>query len=73
MLAGRAADARAIAGWTPPRLPIGGGSLIKRGLREGPVVSKTLRRIEERWIAAGFPEGQGFDSIVADEVRESLR
>ncbi|HET9811213.1 MAG TPA: CCA tRNA nucleotidyltransferase [Sphingomicrobium sp.] len=64
LLAGRAAEAKEIAGWTPPRLPIGGGALIKRGVTEGPEVSRALRRIEERWIEAGFPAGAEFESIV---------
>ena len=66
LLAGEASQAAAIAGWTPPRLPIGGGALIKRGLAEGPVVSRALRTIEDRWIAASFPAGAEFDAIVAD-------
>jgi poly(A) polymerase len=45
--------------------------LIKRGLPEGPVVSRTLRAIEERWIAAGFPTGPKFDSIVAEALENS--
>ena len=65
LLAGRAADAKAVSGWTPPRLPIGGGALIKRGVQEGPDVSRTLRRIEERWLEAGFPTGAEFEDIVA--------
>lgn len=69
LLAGRSADARAIGGWTPPRLPIGGGALIKRGLTEGPVVSRTLRTIEERWIEADFPTGAEFDAIVDAALR----
>src|SRR5256885_13198475 len=32
LLAGRVHDATAIAGWEAPRLPIGGGALIGRGL-----------------------------------------
>ena len=72
LLAGRSDDAKAIAAWTPPRLPIGGGMLIKRGLVEGPIVSRTLRQIEEQWIAAGFPAGADFDAIVAQAL-ESAR
>ncbi|HWI75702.1 MAG TPA: CCA tRNA nucleotidyltransferase [Sphingomicrobium sp.] len=68
LLAGRASDAAEIAAWTPPRLPIGGGGLIKRGLAEGPVVSRTLRAIESRWIAAGFPSGAELDDIVSQEL-----
>ena len=64
LLAGKPADASAIAGWTPPRLPIGGGALIAKGVAEGPEVARTLRRIEDQWIAAGFPQGTAFDRIV---------
>ena len=73
LLAGETAPAKAVSDWKPPRLPISGGVLIKRGLTEGPLVSRTLRRIEDRWIAAGFPEGATFDAIVADALAESLR
>ena len=66
LLAGRAAEAKEVAAWTPPRLPIGGGLLIKRGIPEGPAVSRTLRQIEDRWVAAGFPTGAPFEEIVAD-------
>jgi poly(A) polymerase len=45
-------------------LPIGGGTLIKRGLPEGPIVARTLRQIEDSWVAAGFPTGPVFDHIV---------
>ena len=71
LLAGQAREASEIAAWKPPRLPIGGGALIKRGLVEGPVVSSTLRTIEERWIAAGFPAGAEFEAIVTEALRNS--
>jgi len=73
LLAGRVDEAREIANWTPPRLSIGGGTLIKRGLTAGPVVSRTLRRIEDRWIAHGFAGGETLDSIVAEEIEASRR
>ncbi len=72
LLAGRARDAAGVATWRRPRVPIGGGALIKRGLTEGPVVARTLKRIEDRWIEAGFPEGPDFDRIV-EESLESAR
>jgi poly(A) polymerase len=68
LLEGRAEDARAITTWKPPRLPIGGGALIARGLPEGPIVAKTLRRIEDQWVKAGFPSGREFERIVSDEL-----
>jgi len=60
-------DAAALVGWHVPRLPIGGGELIKRGLPEGPVIARTLREIEDRWVNAGFPAGEDFLCIV-DQV-----
>ncbi|HUG46044.1 MAG TPA: CCA tRNA nucleotidyltransferase [Sphingomicrobium sp.] len=70
LLASRPDDAQKIAGWKPPRLGIGGGELIKRGLPEGPIVSRTLRRIEEKWIEAGFPAGAEFDRIVEQALQD---
>jgi poly(A) polymerase len=69
LIAGEPAEAAAIARWSPPRLPISGGALIGRGLVEGPIVARTLRRIEERWVADGFPTGEDFERIVDDAIR----
>ena len=68
LLAGKPADAAAIAGWSPPRLPIGGGQLIARGVAEGPEVARTLQRIEEAWVGAGFPDGEEFERLVASAL-----
>jgi len=68
LLAGRVADAVAITGWAIPRLPIGGGKLIARGLAEGPAVARVLQAIERRWVDAAFPHGDAFERIVADEL-----
>jgi poly(A) polymerase len=71
LLAGRAPDASAIEGWRAPKLPIGGGALIARGLREGPIVARTLRRIEDRWVERGFPVGEELDGIVAEALAQA--
>ncbi len=68
LLAGRPVDAAAIAGWAPPKLPVSGGTLIARGVSQGPEVARTLKRIEDRWVAAGFPAGEAFEALVADCV-----
>jgi len=68
LLAGQADAAQAIAGWTRPRLPVSGGALIARGLGQGPMVARTLRKIEEQWVAEGFPTGDGLERIVAAAV-----
>ena len=68
LLSGKASEARRIARWHPPRLPIRGGTLIARGLTEGPIVARTLRRIEDRWVEDGFPQGDELEAIVADAL-----
>lgn len=73
LLAGQAAEAVEISAWPVPRLPIGGGTLIARGVEEGPDVSKMLRQIESRWIEAGFPAGDAFKAIVSDALAANSR
>ncbi len=68
LLAGKPDEARGIADWTAPRLPLGGGDLIARGLAKGPAVARTLRRIEQRWVDQGFPSGAALEAIIAEEV-----
>ena len=69
LLASRPGEAAAISTWTPPRLPIGGGDLIERGVPQGPDVASTLRRIEDSWEAQGFPTGAEFDRLVDEALR----
>lgn len=72
LLAGDAAGAKAAAAWIPPRLPLSGGSLIGRGLSKGPDVARALRRIEDRWIAEGFPDADRADQIADAIIAELL-
>jgi poly(A) polymerase len=72
LLGGHAEDARAIAGWRAPRLPIGGGALIARGLPEGPIVARTLKQIDHQWVDEGFPSGRDFERIVAEAIARAL-
>ena len=71
LLAGQTGEAAAIADWKPPRLPVKGGALIARGLPEGPVVARTLRRIEDEWVQAGFPTGEPLDRIVSRALQSA--
>lgn len=75
LLAGEATAAGAVSGWMPPRLPVNGGALIERGLSKGPEVAKALRRIEDQWIAEGFPgpvrAGEIADATVAQLLRSA--
>jgi poly(A) polymerase len=73
LLAGRAADARRAAGWTPPRFPLGGGDLIALGLAPGPIVAATMQRLETLWLEAGFPDRATLDAIARDAVADALQ
>jgi poly(A) polymerase len=68
LLGGQSHEARAISGWKPPRMPVSGGSLIARGLVEGPIVARTLRQIEDRWVDGGFPDGDALEKIVSESL-----
>ncbi|HEX5181779.1 MAG TPA: CCA tRNA nucleotidyltransferase [Allosphingosinicella sp.] len=68
-----AASVRRLDGWHKPKLPIGGGRLIARGLEAGPAVARTMQAIERDWIEAGFPGGADFDAIVETRLVQALR
>jgi poly(A) polymerase len=55
----------ALKDWVPPRLPISGGALIALGLTEGPDVARTLRAVEDQWVAEGFPDAARVRAIAA--------
>ena len=61
-----------LAGWTPPRLPIGGGLLVSLGLRQGPAVARALREVETRWIAESFPPDPRASEIAAEVATAAL-
>lgn len=65
-------DAAAIRDWPRPRLPVSGGQLVARGLKAGPDIAKTLRTIEDRWIAEQFPDAARVAAITDEEVAQSL-
>lgn len=54
LLAG--ADTAPLGGWDIPVFPLKGGDIVARGVAAGPAVAKTLRAVEDRWIAEGFPD-----------------
>ena len=68
LLANLTQDAAAVDMWNVPRLPLGGGELIRRGLKPGPVVAKTLQRIERDWVEAGFPDTDQLEKIIANAL-----
>nr|WP_312295935.1 CCA tRNA nucleotidyltransferase [Brevundimonas diminuta] len=44
------------AGWTPPKLPVGGKDLARLGLQPGPETGRLLKAFEDGWIADDFPD-----------------
>lgn len=68
LLAGEVEAAAGLLGWSPPRFPLGGGVLIARGLTPGPVVARTLKEIERRWIAEGFPPADRLDELAGEAL-----
>jgi len=73
LLAGDHSGAASLVGWQAPRLPIGGGMLIARGVSEGPAVARTLRQIEDQWVEDGFPGGEAFEKIVTAALNAGSR
>ncbi|PNU04935.1 CCA tRNA nucleotidyltransferase [Novosphingobium guangzhouense] len=61
------ADVSSIVDWQPPAMPLKGGQIVARGVGAGPDVARILRRVEDRWIAEGFPEGSRIDALL-DEI-----
>lgn len=68
LLAGQSDEAAAVYDWQVPRLPVGGGELIRRGLAPGPGVSETLKVIERRWVAEGFPNEERLAQLVDEAL-----
>ncbi len=66
-------EVTAIADWPRPALPVSGGELVALGLDKGPVVARTRRAIEDRWIEEGFPDGARVSEITDEEVAQALR
>ena len=56
-----------LSGWEVPRLPIGGGAIVARGIAKGPEVARLLQQVEAQWVAEGFPGGARVEAI-ADAV-----
>jgi poly(A) polymerase len=44
--------------WSIPVLPVSGGDLLAAGMKPGPEIGATLRRLEDWWVASGFTPGK---------------
>ena len=59
--------------WTPPRLPLGGGELVKLGVAAGPAVAHLMKQIEDRWVAEDFPDSARVHEIGREAADHWLR
>jgi poly(A) polymerase len=51
--------------WTPPKPPVTAANLLDLGVAPGPGMGRALRRFEEAWVAAGFPnESAAVEALV---------
>lgn len=62
------ADASSLDGWQVPHFPLKGGEIVARGVGAGPEVARILRRVEDRWVAEGFPGKARIEAILDDEL-----
>lgn len=44
--------------WRAPKPPFSAADLMARGVEPGPELGRALKRVEERWLAAGLPTGR---------------
>ena len=54
--------------WVIPQLPIKGRDVVAAGVTAGPLVARTLRTVENRWLAEGFPDADRVSEILAEVV-----
>lgn len=64
------ADASPLNDWQIPQFPLKGGKIVARGVSAGPEVARTLCRVEDRWIAEGFPDAERVDALLDAELAE---
>lgn len=68
--AGAVAD---LLDWVRPQFPLTGGALVARGIGKGPDVARLLRRIEDQWIAEGFPDAARVETLTQAALDQRLR
>ena len=54
--------------WQVPPPPFTGRDLMALGLRAGPALGRALARAEERWVAAGLPEGAAEKAAILRDI-----
>ena len=61
-------DPSSLEGWDIPRFALKGGAIVARGVSVGPEVARMLLRIEDRWIAEGFPDDERIAIMLDEEL-----
>ncbi|MBW8783587.1 MAG: CCA tRNA nucleotidyltransferase [Novosphingobium sp.] len=69
LLAG--ADGAPLVDWDIPTFPLKGGEIVARGIAAGPQVARLLRRLEDRWVAEGFPPRERVIALLDQELAAS--
>lgn len=64
-------DATVLRDWAIPQFPLKGGEIVARGIAAGPAVARTLRAVELRWIAEGFPDRKRVGQLLDQEIQQS--
>ncbi|MCT2399401.1 CCA tRNA nucleotidyltransferase [Novosphingobium mangrovi (ex Huang et al. 2023)] len=62
------ADIAPLEGWDIPVFPLKGGRIVARGVGAGPEVARILHRVEDRWIAEGFPDEARVEALLDAEL-----
>ena len=63
-------DPAPLANWEVPQFPLKGGEIVARGVAAGPIVARTLRTIENRWVKEGFPSRARVEEILDEELNK---
>nr|WP_309623052.1 CCA tRNA nucleotidyltransferase [Novosphingobium sp.] len=58
-----------LEGWDIPVFPLKGGEIVARGVKAGPDVARTLRAVEARWLAEGFPAADRVHEVLGEVLR----
>lgn len=61
-------DTAALRDWDIPAFPLKGGQIVARGVGAGPEVARLLRRVQDRWIAEGFPDEARVSALLDAEL-----
>ncbi len=62
------ADIAPLHGWSIPKFPLKGGDIVARGVSAGPEVARILRKVEDRWVAEGFPDAARVWEILGEAL-----